>query len=338
MDVDSEKQIRQLLIPVPDLKGKTKQQGADLTPVQQQAADAVLAHFTKEDYELPGGQDGSGKLTEEEKFWLTYECMLRYLRATKWHSADAAIKRLEDTLAWRREFGLYDDRLKSATVEPEAVTGKEVIFGYDVNGRPALYLCPSKQNTKESIKQVEFNVFMLERCIDLMGPGVESVALMIDYGDKAAKSPSFSQARLVLHILQTHYPERLGRAIIINVPWMLNAFYKLITPLIDPVTREKMRFNPKVVQDGLFVADNVWTEFGGDVHFEYDHAKYWPDFIETTTKRREEMQERWRTLGARVGLREWDIKGGDRQAQAGEELKAAPVDVEVEPASVQVEA
>ena len=58
----------------------------------------------------------------------------------------------------------------------EAETGKEVIYGYDVNGRPALYLCPSKQNTDESIRQVEFNMFMLERCIDLMGPGVECAA------------------------------------------------------------------------------------------------------------------------------------------------------------------
>lgn len=96
----------------------------------------------------------------------------------------------------------------------QAVTGKEVVYGYDVNGRPALYLCPSRQNTEESIRQVEFNMFMLERCIDLMGPGVEyvysnkmasgihniarrSLALMIDYGQKAAKSPSFSLSRMV---------------------------------------------------------------------------------------------------------------------------------------------
>ena len=53
------------------------------------------------------------------------------------------------------------------------MTGKEVIYGFDVKGRPALYLCPSKQNTDESVRQVQFVTFMLERCIDLMGPGVE---------------------------------------------------------------------------------------------------------------------------------------------------------------------
>lgn len=134
---------------------------------------------------------------------------------------------------------------------------------------------------------------------------------MIDYGQKAAKSPSFSLSRQVLNILQSHYPERLGRALIINVPWMLNAFYKLITPLIDPVTRDKMRFNPKVVDDGLFTADNVWKEFGGNVEFKYDHKTYWPNFIETARTRREAQQKRWRELGGTVGIREWEIKNGE---------------------------
>jgi hypothetical protein len=53
------------------------------------------------------------------------------------------------------------------------LTGKCVIYGYDVDGRPALYLLPSRQNTEESDRQVEFTVFMLERCMDLMAPGVE---------------------------------------------------------------------------------------------------------------------------------------------------------------------
>jgi hypothetical protein len=55
----------------------------------------------------------------------------------------------------------------------ESLTGKCVIFGYDVDERPALYLLPSRQNTEESDRQVEFTVFMLERCMDLMVPGVE---------------------------------------------------------------------------------------------------------------------------------------------------------------------
>lgn len=50
-----------------------------------------------------------------------------------------------------------------------------VIWGYDADNRPALYLRPSKQNTEESIRQVHFVVWALERLTELMGPGVECV-------------------------------------------------------------------------------------------------------------------------------------------------------------------
>ncbi|EKM58413.1 uncharacterized protein PHACADRAFT_252713 [Phanerochaete carnosa HHB-10118-sp] len=300
--------------PVPNLASANKPQSNNLTPAQQKIADEVLAYFSKDEYELPV-KEGDKKLIEEEKFWLTYECMLRYCRATRWESAKQAIKRLEETLQWRREFGLYDERFTPEHVEPEAVTGKEIIYGYDVNGRPALYLCPNRQNTEETIRQVEFTMFALELCINLMGPGVESLALMIDYGQKG-KSPSFSQSRTVLNILQSHYPERLGRALIINMPWMINTFYKLINPFLDPVTREKIRFNPKAVPERLFAADSVWKEFGGIIEFTYEHKTYWPDLIEMTKTRRDEQMRQWRELGARVGLREWDIKDGDKLVSA----------------------
>jgi len=55
----------------------------------------------------------------------------------------------------------------------QAVTGKEVIFGYDTSGRPGFYMFPSRQNTDDPTRQIQFVVWMLERCNDLMGPGVE---------------------------------------------------------------------------------------------------------------------------------------------------------------------
>jgi hypothetical protein len=55
----------------------------------------------------------------------------------------------------------------------KALTGKMVTFGYDTCRRPALYMIPSRQNTEESPRQIEFAIWMLERALDLTGPGVE---------------------------------------------------------------------------------------------------------------------------------------------------------------------
>ncbi|KAI0750119.1 CRAL/TRIO domain-containing protein [Daedaleopsis nitida] len=276
-----------------------------LTDVQQKMYDEVLQHFSKEDYKLP--EEESAALKEEEKFWLSSECLLRFLRAVKWASARAAIKRLEGTLKWRREFGLYE-LITASHVEPEALTGKMVIWGYDIDQRPALYLRPSKQNTEESVRQVHFVVWALERLTELMGPGVETLALMIDFADRA-KNPSIGQARTVLNILQTHYPERLGRGLVVNVPFLINAFFKLITPFIDPLTRPKVRFNPDCLGERLFEPAQLFSEWKGDAHFEYEHEKYWGPLVRMCAERRERLWEKWRALGAKVGIREWDVKG-----------------------------
>ncbi|KAI0034251.1 CRAL/TRIO domain-containing protein [Vararia minispora EC-137] len=277
----------------------------DLSTSQAGMLESVLGHFCEPDYELPGEKEPG--LRDLEKFWLTRDCMLRYLRAVKWASAQEAIQRLEGTLKWRREFEIYETTADD--IEPESVTGKMIIYGYDTARRPALYLLPSRQNTKEAQHQIQFTVWMLERTLDLTGPGVETLSLMINFADRA-KSPSFSTARAVLNILQTHYPERLGHALILNVPFLLNAFFKLITPLVDPHTRVKMKFNPRAVKDGLFDAEQLLSEsgWGGAVDFRWDHAKYWPALLKLCAETRERYMERWRKLGAKVGASEWDIK------------------------------
>lgn len=162
-------------------------------------------------------------LSDEEKLWLTRECLLRYLRATKWNLPQA-IKRVRDTLIWRREYGTTT--FTADYISDENATGKQVIFGYDNEGRPCLYLLPNKQNTANSPKQVEHLVFMLERTIEIAPPGQETLALLIDFRNSSAGSnPSVGTGRQVLSILQNHYPERLGRALIthcesmtLNVP------------------------------------------------------------------------------------------------------------------------
>lgn len=153
-------------------------------------------------------------ITDSDRIWLTRECLLRYLRATKW-DVPQATSRLVATLTWRHEYGLENHTPEY--ISPENATGKQVLLGYDVAGRPCLYLNPSKQNTERSNKQVEHLVFMLERTLDVMPAGQEMLALLINFDKKmGGDRPPLWQGKQVLNILQNHYPERLGRALVIN--------------------------------------------------------------------------------------------------------------------------
>ena len=118
-----------------------------------------------------------------------------------------------------------------------------------------------------------------ERAKDLMPPGQESLMILVDYKSTTLRTnPSISVARKVLTILQHHYVETLGRALVVNLPAILSFFFKGITPFLDPVTREKMRFNPDLFE--LVPREQLDADFGGDYEYEFDHEAYWNQLIE----------------------------------------------------------
>ena len=134
-----------------------------ISPDQQAKYNSLLS-TVQSWQELPtttANNSSKSPLIDSERMWLTRECLLRYLRASKW-SLDSARNRLQATLVWRREYGV--EKLSADYVSEENETGKQVILGYDKEGRPCLYLNPHKQNTKGKDKQVQHLVFMLERC------------------------------------------------------------------------------------------------------------------------------------------------------------------------------
>lgn len=187
-----------------------------LTTDQEKTYEALLQRVSTWT-ELPTtSAKGSAEspLTDSERLFLTRECLLRYLRATTWNLAQAET-RLKATVVWRREYGV--EKLTSEYMEIENRTGKQIILGWDINSRPCHYMNPSKQNTPRSDRQIEHLVFMLERELDLMVPGQETLALLIDFAEtKSGQGASIGQGRQTLNILQNHYPERLGRALVSN--------------------------------------------------------------------------------------------------------------------------
>lgn len=218
-----------VLAPTPESKPQPR---AELNADQQAKYDALLTKAKSwTDITCEKEKEKSGPIGDRERCWLSRDCLLRYLRATKW-SVDDAAKRLQATLGWRREYGLDD--FTPDYISPEQETGKQIIMGYDKMGRPCQYLNPGRQNTDASPRQIHHLFYMVERVTDMMPAGVESLSLMINFKPSKKRqntSVPVSTAREVLHILQNHYPERLGKALIINgtLPCVMQIFNKLLT-------------------------------------------------------------------------------------------------------------
>jgi hypothetical protein len=82
------------------------------------------------------------------------------------------------------------------------------------------------------------------------------------------------------------------------------------------LTREKLKFNEDMRQ--YVPAEQLWTEFLGDLEFEYDHATYWPALLKLCEERHAEFKARWTKAGKNYGESEVYLRGGDAQSVGGQ--------------------
>lgn len=215
-----------------------------------------------------------------ERKWIEDPSTIRrYAMAVNWDEAQAK-KRATDTLHWRRDF--KPDLIVPDSVKQEGETGKHILSGFDNAGRPCLYLRPGRENTKANPQQIRFLVFDLERASDFCPPNQDKICWVIDYHRATnATQPNFSTQLKVLNILQNHYPERLGLAIVVNVPWFLSTFFTAISPFLDPVTRSKVQMlrTPEKVKDFIPV-DMLDYEFGGSWKYDFQFERYWNQILD----------------------------------------------------------
>jgi hypothetical protein len=152
---------------------------------------------------------------------------------------------LEDTIKWRHEFGIDNIHTEyKDTIALENSTGKMYVRGFDKEGVPLIYMKPVKENTKDHTGNIKHLVYSMERavaCMEAKGQGNTKLSLVIDYdGYTSAHAPPMKTALETLNILQSHYPERLKHAYCVRAPFIFYAFFKMVSPFIDPVTRAKI--------------------------------------------------------------------------------------------------
>ncbi|KAK0530539.1 hypothetical protein OC834_003280 [Tilletia horrida] len=246
-----------------------------LSNTQQARVDEIRAYVVE--------LHGAG-LAEDDPYYAFEETWVhedylpeRYLIATGWDVA-AAKTRIRSTLEWRRSF--QPECISPDEVKPEALTGKHFISGFDKQGRPIFTVCPRHENTKNYDQQLRYMVWSFERCIQLMPTGVTQLNLVMSLeGNNAANNPPMSSSRTALNIMQGHYPCRLARAICNRGPWFFSVFFRIISPFIDPVTRQKIFFNPNMTS--FANNDQVTTEWeGGEYDYEWDFESYWSQMLD----------------------------------------------------------
>jgi hypothetical protein len=191
----------------------------------------------------------------------TDACLCRFLRARAW-SVEKAAAMIEASLAWRKTSGVEALRYASAA-QAECATGKMTRFSTrDRAGRRVLLMRPRLENTKVASGQIASLTWNVEAVVRSMGPdttprgagvslAAEQMTLVIDFRDYSVwNAPPAATSKATLSILQNHYPERLGSAILLNPPTLFYALWAILGPFVDPKTKAKVHFIDTTSQPG----------------------------------------------------------------------------------------
>ncbi|XP_010477478.1 PREDICTED: random slug protein 5 [Camelina sativa] len=218
-----------------------------------------------------------GALPEKSSEFCSDAAITRYLAARNGH-VKKATKMLKETLKWRTQY--KPEEIRWEEIAREAETGKIYRANYtDKYGRTVLVMKPSSQNTKSYKGQIRFLVYCMENAILNLSDNQEQMVWLIDFHGFNMSHISLKVSRETAHVLQEHYPERLGMAILYNPPKIFEPFYKMVKPFLEPKTCNKVKFvysddnlSKKLLED-LFDMEQLEVAFGGknsDASFSFE--------------------------------------------------------------------
>ncbi len=171
---------------------------------------------------------------------------------------------LRDTLVWREAYKPH--LITWSDIESEANLKKVTILDTpDKDGRPIVFMRPrnERQGSDNELK-LKYVVYIMEnasRIADASSPDGK-MAWLLDYvGYTRHNQPPWKVSLSTLTIVQSHYPERLGRAVNFKPPLLFEIFWKAIRPFVDPVTREKLVFLSGKDAEGSMLQEQMGKYF-----------------------------------------------------------------------------
>jgi hypothetical protein len=197
--------------------------------------------LAEEDAKVQDLRAALGPLTGRSLEYATDACLKRYLRARSWNLKKAE-KMLRETLQWRASY--KPEEIRWEDVAKESETGKVYRAAcVDKQGHTVLVMRPARQNTTSREGQIKQLVYSMENAILNLPPDQEQMVWLIDFKNWTMnKAIPVKTTQETAYVLQNHYPERLGIAILYNPPHIFETFWQIVKPFLDTKTARKVKF------------------------------------------------------------------------------------------------
>jgi len=181
---------------------------------------------------------------------------------------EAAANMIISTLKWRKGFGAGCIAKADFTT---SMLERGSLFSHnrDKDGKKLLVFCVGKhikgQEKMEDMKK--FFVYYLER-LNREEVG-EQITLMFDCKGAGLRNIDMEFVQFMIGALKDYYPDPLNYILVFEMPWVLNAAFKVIKTLLPPAAVKKIKFVNKTNMDEFVNGDNQLEEWGGTNPWQY---------------------------------------------------------------------
>ncbi|XP_013791564.2 motile sperm domain-containing protein 2-like [Limulus polyphemus] len=159
-------------------------------------------------------------------------------------NVNSAVESVKNIFKWRQEMGIND--LTEDDIDPEIVKiGAVFSYNKDREGSPLLILrvnCHRKDpdTRDERRKIVAYWVEKMER--ERKG---ESVSVLMDCSSSGMANMDVDFTMYLMSLFITYYPAFIDHIYVFEMPWIMNACWKIIKKMISSSTAERIKFLTK---------------------------------------------------------------------------------------------
>ncbi|XP_057868941.2 uncharacterized protein LOC131075961 isoform X2 [Cryptomeria japonica] len=146
---------------------------------------------------------------------------------------------------WRQTF-VPHGYISETVITNELKKNLACMQGFDKEGRPIAVVILNRHkpcyNALEELKR--YFVYSFDKMSSSTSREQEKFAIIADLEGWSYKHVDIRGYLAILEILQSYYPERLGKLYIIHLPYIFWAAWNMVYPFIDKRTREKTIISP----------------------------------------------------------------------------------------------
>lgn len=167
--------------------------------------------------------------------------LLRFLRGRK-GVEDKALESIRNHIQWRIDNNV--DGITEECIQKELSSRKGYIGGKDREGKPVVFVFARRHSAYDrDINEIRnFIIYLLERVLKESNPQEQRMLIVFDLAHFTMSCMDYEAVKLLISILQYHYPDTLAAAYIVNEPWIFGACWRIIKGWLDPVTAQKIHF------------------------------------------------------------------------------------------------